>query len=82
LEKYCSQYGVGYENFRKRFRLKIGVSPGRYIINRRIDAACEMLRMSKTPISEIAFSLGYASPFEFSAQFKKTIGISPNHYRR
>jgi AraC family transcriptional regulator len=82
LEKYCSKRGVGYENFRKRFRLKTGVSPGRYIINRRVDAACEMLRMSKTQIGQIALALGYDSPFEFSAQFKKVTGVSPKHYRR
>lgn len=82
LEKYCTENGVGYENFRKHFRGKVGVSPGRFIINRRIDAACEMLRMSKKPISEIAFDLNYYSPYEFSAQFKKTLGVSPKHYRR
>ena len=82
LKKYCAKHGVGYENFRKRFRLKVGISPMRYIINRRVDAACEKLRMSRDPVSEIAFSLGYASPYEFSAQFKKVMGISPKRYRR
>lgn len=82
LHSFCEKHGVGYENFRKHFRAKVGVSPGRYIINRRIDAACEMLRISKTPINEIAFKLGYASPFEFSAQFKKVMGVSPKQYRR
>ena len=81
LERYCRENGVGYEHFRKIFRQKIGISPGQYIVNRRMDAACQMLRISRKPISEVAAELGYSSQYEFSAQFKKFIGIPPKTYR-
>lgn len=81
LSQYCKKNGVGYEHFRKIFRQKIGISPGQYIVNRRMDAACQMLRISRKPISEIAAALGYSSQYEFSAQFKKIIGIPPRVYR-
>jgi len=32
-------------------------------------------------VGEIAVKLGYASPYEFSAQFKRFLGISPHYYR-
>ncbi len=82
LRAYCRENGIGYECFRKAFRHKTGISPGQYIINRRMDAACEMLRATRDPVGSIAASLGYASPYEFSAQFKKLIGMSPKKYRR
>jgi len=81
LEAICREYGCGYENFRKRFREQIGISPGQYRIRRRIDSACELLSGCRHSISEIAWMLGYSSPFEFSAQFKKYVGVSPGNYR-
>ena len=81
LKKYCKKNGIGYEHFRKLFRQKIGISPGQYIVNRRMDAACQKLRISRKPINEIASALGYPTQYEFSAQFKKFIGISPKNYR-
>jgi len=81
LPEICREYGCGYENFRKRFREQIGLSPGQYRIRRRLDAACELLLEHRHSINEIAWLLGYSSPFEFSAQFKKFIGVSPVHYR-
>ena len=81
LRQYCRDKGLGYENFRKLFRQKIGVSPGQYIIRRRLDAACKMLLLLDKTIGEIALDLGYKSQYEFSAQFKKFIGTSPKKYR-
>lgn len=81
LKEYCRENGIGYEHFRKVFRQKIGISPGQYIVNRRMDAACQMLRISQQPINEIASELGYSTQYEFSAQFKKFIGVSPKTYR-
>jgi AraC-like DNA-binding protein len=81
LKKYCKTHGLGYESFRKAFRQKIGISPGQYIVKRRMDTACQMLRISRKPINGIASELGYSSQYEFSAQFKKNIGISPKAYR-
>jgi len=81
LKQYCKKSGIGYEHYRKLFRQKIGISPGQYIVNRRMDAACQMLRISRIPINEIASKLGYSTQYEFSAQFKKFIGLSPKKYR-
>lgn len=81
LRQYCREKGIGYENFRKLFSKKIGIPPGQYIIRRRMDAACQMLLLLEKTIGEIALSLGYKSQYEFSAQFKKFIGISPKMYR-
>ena len=82
LHDYCKGKGVGYEKFRKLFREKTGVSPKQYIIRRRIDAASRLLLTGKKSIGEIAAELGYNTPYEFSAQFRKFTGISPKKYRQ
>lgn len=81
LRQYCRERAVGYESFRKSFRRVTGLSPGKYIIRRRIDMACHLLFMSDKSIKEIAEDLGYKSQYEFSSQFKELTGLSPRNYR-
>ena len=82
LQKFCRQHSVGYENFRKLFRQRIGVAPINYRINCKLESAAIMLRNSALTIKDIAGQLGYNTPYEFSAQFKKKFGIAPNIYRK
>ena len=82
LAEFCRRRGCGYENFRKLFRAELGISPHRYRIRRRLDAACALLLRPELTISEISEMLGYASPYEFSAQFKRYMGCPPSGYRQ
>lgn len=82
LKEYCRNQGIGYESFRKNFKRVTGLSPGKYIIRRRIDKACQVLLMSDDSIGKIAEELGYKSPYELSSQFKDLTGISPREYRQ
>ncbi len=81
LRDWISSRGYDYEQFRKLFKQRIGISPGQYRIRRRMDRACELLQHSDHSIAAIAYELGYPSPYEFSAQFKKQMGLTPSRYR-
>ena len=81
LKEYCRSRGWGYESFRKNFSQKMGLSPGQYIIQRRMDEACRLLRTGRLSVKETARKLGYRSPYEFSAQFRRFTGWSPRDYR-
>jgi AraC-like DNA-binding protein len=82
LKEYCLSNGWGYERFRKAFKDQTALSPGQYIIQKRIDRACEWLMATPLSVKEIGVRLGYPSPYEFSHQFKKNTGRSPRDYRR
>lgn len=58
-----------------------GVSPFQYLIMRRIDEAKRMLFGSQLLVKEIANRVGYDSVSNFSAQFKRQVGISPTRFR-
>lgn len=81
IEEFCASQHWGYESFRKIFTKQMGISPGRYRVRRRIDAACQMLTDSDLNVNEIASELGYLSAYEFSSQFKKFTGVSPKNFR-
>ncbi len=80
LRGFCRRHGCGYENFRKIFKEELGISPHRYRIRRRLDAACALLNDPTLSIASIAERLGYSSPYEFSAQFKRHMGCAPSAY--
>jgi AraC-like DNA-binding protein len=81
LKGFCRKQGIGYESFRKVFKRQIGLSPWQYRIRRRLDLACALLRNPEMRINEISHELGYVSPYDFSAQFKKIFEISPSQFR-
>ena len=81
LKVYCRENGWGYESFRKRFKQAIGESPGSYIVRRRLDEACRLLRATHMRIAEISTELGYKSQYEFSNQFKRQFGVFPTRFR-
>lgn len=64
------------------FRRLRKTSPGLFVIRTRVRLAQHHLRLSNTPLSVIAETLGYCDPFAFSRQFKKVTGQSPSQYRR
>jgi len=81
LRLYCEENGWGYESFRKTFKTVIGISPNKYLIRRRLDEACRLLRSTNLRVSEISVNLGYQSQYEFSNQFKRQFGVFPREFR-
>ena len=64
------------------FREIMHTSPYQYIIDLRLNAACEMLLNSSLSITSISEILGFQSVFFFSKLFKKHLGVSPMQYRK
>lgn len=81
MHDFCSRRGWGYEHFRKVFKARLGISPWQYRIRRKLDVASALLLDKQRSIVEIAEDLGYSSAYEFSAQFKRYLGVSPRFYR-
>jgi ABC-type uncharacterized transport system ATPase subunit len=72
---------MGYENFRRRFKNEVGLSPNQYFIKLKIEKAKEMLLYTHLEIKEIAEKLGFSDPYYFSRIFKDKETISPNKFR-
>ncbi|MCI8329703.1 MAG: AraC family transcriptional regulator [Oscillibacter sp.] len=66
----------------KMFKRNIGLSPQVYLLNYRIDRACELLRTTDKSVSEVAYSVGFQDYSNFSRQFKARCLKSPTAYRK
>lgn len=64
--------------FYKKYRQSIQT----YIMTCRMNQAALMLAHSQMTVSEIAASVGYRDPLQFSKAFKKYMGMSPRAYRK
>lgn len=63
------------------FSEKHGITLTEYISQVRIAKAMLLLKISTTPISNIALNVGYTDLNYFSRLFKKRVGLTPTQYR-
>ena len=62
-------------------RMRTGMSPYRYVIERRIARACDLLRSSSAPISEIALVCGFSSQQHLTSTLSARLGNTPQRIR-
>lgn len=63
------------------FHAETGVTVSKYIMDKKIEAAANMLQFSDYSSLEISNYLQFSSQSYFIKQFKKHIGITPKEYR-
>lgn len=63
------------------FNQYMGISIKKYIYNCHMDVAKNMLTYSPLPIKDIAASVGYDDPLDFTKAFHRTFGASPSKWR-
>jgi len=69
-------------HFSRLFRRATGQTPARFVLERRIARAAELLAFSDRPIESIATSVGFSDRFHFSRVFARLMGLPPARYRR
>ena len=74
--------GMSKFHFAKSFRQAMGIPPHQYLVQARMEKARALLSDEMLSIPQIASRVGYADPGQFSAQFRKLIGLLPAQYRR
>jgi AraC family transcriptional regulator len=82
LEALAGIANMPVSTFVRGFRQATSTSPHRYLLQRRICRARQLLGSSHVPIAEIAYRLGFSSQSHFSTVFHSWVGESPAHFRR
>lgn len=81
LEKLAAIVYLSQFHFVRAFKKATGITPHRYIIQRRLERAKILLTVTRLSVQEIAIKVGYANKSHFTTQFRKYIGTTPAAYR-
>ena len=74
--------GLSNSRYITLFSKEMGKTPSEYILDLRLNRACDLLLTTDMEISAIGTLSGYSDQYFFSKIFKKHIGIPPGQYRR
>jgi AraC family transcriptional regulator len=69
-------------HFMRAFKQTIGVPPHRFVIQRRIERAKDLLTDSEIPIKDVATRSGFSSITQLSRAFRQAHGTTPSAFRR
>jgi AraC family transcriptional regulator len=69
-------------HFARMFKLSTGRSPHRYVVERRVERARDLLVNTDLPLSEVALRAGFADQSHLAKQTRRFLGITPKELRR
>ena len=72
--------GISESCLKRLFKKKFGLSVKKYIIQKKMNYACEILRLNRYSINQIAEMCNFSDVYFFSKQFKAHIGMTPTEY--
>lgn len=82
LDSLAEVTGYSVFHFVRKFALAMGVSPGRYISQKRLENAKTELAVGKLTLVEIALNAQFSSQASFTRAFHRATGMTPMEYRR
>jgi AraC-like DNA-binding protein len=81
IDTMASAAGVSKYHFIRCFASVYGKTPARYLTERRIERAQDLLRATNLTVTEICNLVGFASLGSFSSRFTELVGMSPSAYQ-
>ncbi len=82
LDTLARECGMSVSHFTRSFRVTFGVSAHRWLVQRRIELAKDLLRTTARPLVEIALQCGFSDQAAFGRMFTQVVGVSPGRWRR
>lgn len=82
MEALADEAGLSPLYLAKAFRRAFGEPPHRYLVQRRVERAKELLRSTSEPLATIALTCGFADQSHLSSTFKRLVGVTPAAYRK
>ena len=81
LENFAEMSHRSLSSFKRDFYKHFNESPGRWLLNKRLEHASVLLRTTNLSISQIIFECGFENISHFSNAFKNKFGIVPSKYK-
>jgi AraC-like DNA-binding protein len=82
LEDAAAQAGISPFHFLRLFRHVLGVTPHQYLVRSRLRHAARRLADDDSPITDIAYDVGFGDLSNFVRTFHRAAGASPLRFRQ
>jgi len=81
IQAIAQRLGLSRTHLHQLFVRHLGISPKRYLQERRLKKAAEAVTGSNRTMTDIALDLGFASSQHFAAAFRNRFGKTPSQFR-
>lgn len=78
MEEIAKYTGRSLATFKRDFAKVSDMTPQKWIIKRRLEAAHELIKSGKKRVSEVCFDVGFKNLSHFSKVYKGTYGYAPS----
>lgn len=82
LSEYAQLANKSLSSFKREFEEFYGITPGKWLTEKRLERAKRFIQTTWKPISDIAFENGFNNISHFSRVFKNKYGNSPTDCRK
>jgi len=82
LKEFAKLTHLSLASFKREFKRVFQTTPGKWLIQKRLDYASQLIGTSSKSINDIAFESGFENNSHFSRVFRDRFGVSPLQYRK
>ena len=82
IEHLCQEVGFSHAQLLRLFKAEYGKTVQRYVIEKRLSLACELLENSDISVRSVALSCGFSDEIHFMKSFKRSYGMTAGEYRK
>ena len=82
VERICKDVGISHSHLLRLFKKAYGVTIIKYVTDKRLSLARELLCTTELSVRSVAYSCGFSDEIHFMKAFKKATGLSCLRYRK
>lgn len=81
LHELAARESLSVRTFTRRFREEVGMSPGQWLTQQRVERARQLLEETDFPIDRVARDAGFGTAASLRQHMHAALGVSPSAYR-
>ncbi|MFF8645195.1 GlxA family transcriptional regulator [Streptomyces sp. NPDC015345] len=82
LRDMAARESMSVRTFTRRFREEVGISPGQWLTQQRVERARHLLESSDLSVDRIARDSGFGTAQSMRQHLQAALGVTPTAYRR
>ncbi|MFE0101646.1 GlxA family transcriptional regulator [Streptomyces sp. NPDC059009] len=82
LRDMAEQESMSVRTFTRRFREEVGISPGQWLTQQRVERARHLLESSALSVDQVARDAGFGTAQSMRQHLQAALGVTPTAYRR